>query len=101
MLDNSRSADALCRSGGEEFLMLLPESDLIAAHNVAERLRLHTQLTKMPNDVKTITISLGLSEWSDKCGYTLEEALKMADKALYAAKTQGRNQVVTAEFPII
>ena len=97
MTDSFRGADVLCRSGGEEFLMLLPGTDLKAATFLAERLRANTELSEMPDNVHNITISLGLSFWSVDSEATIEESLSLADKALYAAKNQGRNRVVVAD----
>jgi diguanylate cyclase (GGDEF)-like protein len=97
MTDSFRGADVLCRAGGEEFLMLLPETDLKAAAFLAERLRANTELSEMPDNVHNITISLGLSFWSVDSEATIEESLSLADKALYSAKNQGRNRVVVAD----
>ncbi|WP_075179568.1 sensor domain-containing diguanylate cyclase [Neptunomonas phycophila] len=97
MTDSFRGADVLCRSGGEEFLMLLPGTDLKAATVLAERLRANTELSEMPDNVHNITISLGLSFWSVDSEVTVEESLSLADKALYSAKNQGRNRVVVAD----
>ena len=77
--------------------MLLPGTDLKAATVLAERLRANTELSKMPNNVHNITISLGLSFWSVDSEATIEESLSLADKALYSAKNQGRNRVVVAD----
>lgn len=93
---SSRNTDTLCRSGGEEFLILLPETDLDIATDIAERLRQCTQDTQIPQ-VGHITISLGVALWSPEASeMTIERTFKMADKALYRAKQEGRNRVVTA-----
>ncbi len=88
--DSSRDTDILCRSGGEEFLMLLPGTTLDVATQVANRLRHNVEVMVMPN-VHPITISLGVAYWSGE-GMP-EDALKLADEALYRAKQQGRNRV--------
>lgn len=96
MRESSRAADVLCRHGGEEFLMLLPGACLDDARQVAERLRLRMQLATIPGIDSVVTISLGVAQWRPMTGCSIEQALKMADQALYAAKQQGRNQVVVA-----
>lgn len=88
--DSSRDTDILCRSGGEEFLMLLPGTTLDVATQVANRLRHNVEVMVMPN-VHPITISLGVAFWRGE-GMP-EDALKLADEALYRAKQQGRNRV--------
>ncbi|RBP64837.1 diguanylate cyclase (GGDEF)-like protein [Brenneria salicis ATCC 15712 = DSM 30166] len=90
----SRDTDILCRNGGEEFLILLPETPLEVAINIAERLRQRVQETTIPI-VGNITISLGVAQWSPKINATtIEQAFKEADQALYEAKQGGRNRVV-------
>ncbi len=94
MRDTSRGNDVLCRNGGEEFLMLLPEASLDAARMVAERLRARMESSLTPG-VGLATVSLGVAHWpaSDR---DIDTVLKMADQALYAAKQQGRNRVMVA-----
>jgi len=86
-----REGDLLCRTGGEEFLMLLPGASLEAAAAVAERLRATVQATPMP-PVGAVTVSLGVARWSGETGEP-GDALSDADRALYQAKQQGRNRV--------
>lgn len=92
--DSSRDTDILCRSGGEEFLMLLPGISRDVAGQVASRLR-HNVETMVIADVRPITISLGVAHWDGENG-SPEDALKQADEALYRAKQQGRNRVEMA-----
>ncbi|MOA06850.1 Response regulator PleD [compost metagenome] len=89
----SRSADVLCRSGGEEFTILLPGTTLANACAIAERLRQCVADSPSPNGTP-MTISLGVAHCPDSG--SVESSLKQADRALYAAKHQGRNRVVTA-----
>lgn len=100
MRENSRSVDILCRSGGEEFLMLLPGVCLEDARLVAERLRLRLQLAEVPGVDRSVTVSLGVAQWRPIPGYRVEQALRLADQALYAAKQQGRNRVMTARWRV-
>lgn len=91
----SRDADVLCRSGGEEFLILLPNASPAAALKIAERLRQRVEHTDM-SGVGRITISLGVAHWPLDAS-AVEQALKIADAALYKAKQGGRNRVVVAQ----
>jgi len=90
----ARSNDVLCRNGGEEFIALLPETSLADACAVAERLRQCVADSPIPEGM-SVTISLGVAHCpASSAG--IEHALKQADQALYVAKHQGRNRVVTA-----
>jgi len=91
----SRDADILCRSGGEEFLMLLPDADIESATRVAERLRGSVEQERIPV-VEHITISLGIAVWPVHA-QAIERVLKLADAALYRAKQNGRNRSEIAE----
>jgi diguanylate cyclase (GGDEF)-like protein len=91
----SRDADILCRSGGEEFLMLLPNTTLDSALLVAERLRTCVELEQIPV-VGHITVSLGIAVWPMHAS-DIERVLKLADAALYRAKQHGRNRSEIAE----
>ena len=89
-----RSADIFARYGGEEFTILLPKSNAHEAFFVAERIREKVADCKLDtgNGVVGITISVGVAEYlPDKL--TLDELVRNADKALYASKAGGRNQV--------
>ncbi|WP_420554759.1 diguanylate cyclase [Neptuniibacter marinus] len=92
---NSRTSDIICRYGGEEFLIILPETTAAGAINIAERYRLlleqlNVQITS--SDSLTITASMGIGEL-DLNFPDQELMLKQADKALYKAKENGKNQV--------
>ena len=86
----SRDADVLCRSGGEEFLMLLPNTNIESALRVAERLRLCVEQDEVA-PVGHITISLGIAVWPSHHA-DVQRVLKLADGALYRAKQHGRNR---------
>jgi diguanylate cyclase (GGDEF)-like protein len=92
-----RPQDNLGRWGGEEFLAILPETDANAALNIAERLRLTcaSQPCHFGEAAINVTISAGVAVWvpleSD-----IQTILRNADRALYAAKDGGRNQVILA-----
>jgi diguanylate cyclase (GGDEF)-like protein len=96
---NIRKADVLCRYGGEEFVIILPEIDAGHAKRAAEKLRKATfdepfeQEHLLPD--KRLTISIGVACFPEN-GTTAHQTLHMADLALYQAKEKGRNRVVTA-----
>lgn len=89
-----RKSDSIFRFGGEEFLILLPETDADKAHQLAEKLRLRIEKSPVKSDsgVIHVTVSAGISEWQQD-EENLDNALKSADYALYEAKKDGRNKV--------
>ncbi|WP_323028602.1 sensor domain-containing diguanylate cyclase [Castellaniella defragrans] len=92
MRSQARQGDALFRLGGEEFLVVLPESDLAGAMGIAERLRAAMEDARMLGD-EVVTLSAGVAVWA---GGDVEQTLKAADQALYRAKQGGRNRVEAA-----
>ena len=88
-----RQSDILCRWGGEEFILLLKNTDRHAAHELAEKLRQHCaeQRYPMDGDALQVTVSLGLSQWQQ--GEALHDLLSRTDRALYRAKQTGRDRV--------
>ncbi|GHH48357.1 MULTISPECIES: GGDEF domain-containing protein [Gammaproteobacteria] len=89
-----RPGDVSCRSGGEEFTILLPDTPLELGTQTAERLRQLVEETLLGMDV-AITISLGVAHFPDTAD-EVAAVLKQADRALYQAKEQGRNRTVQA-----
>ncbi|HEX8457470.1 MAG TPA: diguanylate cyclase [Pyrinomonadaceae bacterium] len=90
----TRGVDTAARIGGEEFAIILTETDFAHGLEVAERLRKTISETEIP-EAGRITVSIGLSEFAD----TLRDGRELyasADAALYEAKRQGRNRVVSA-----
>jgi two-component system, cell cycle response regulator len=85
------------RLGGEEFAMLLKDRSLADGAELAEELRLRIAALRFDTDKgrMTLTCSFGVSE--RKPGDSIDDLLKRADVALYAAKTSGRNRVVTTD----
>jgi len=88
-----RQIDAAARVGGDEFVILLPETDLAGAHLVAERLlaAIRSDAPRFNGSEAHITASLGAAEWV--APMTGRELLHAADAAMYAAKNEGRNRV--------
>jgi diguanylate cyclase (GGDEF)-like protein len=83
------------RLGGEEFALLLPETDNQEAFEVAQRLRIAVSITDLIIEdypALQLTISIGVSSLSQNCN-DLDLLLDLADKALYKAKNTGRNKV--------
>lgn len=97
MRESSRGNDVLCRTGGEEFVILLPRVDLEIAKRVAERLRVRMELADIPDLDINITLSFGVASWQPAGGQSIDEILKIADQALYTAKQEGRNRVVALQ----
>ncbi len=91
-----RTTDAVFRYGGEEFAILLRNTDVTAAAILAERVRLAVECAPVRcNDIEVnVTISSGLTGYT--AGSTAEQLLGTADEALYRAKQNGRNQVQIA-----
>ncbi|MEM7620543.1 MAG: PleD family two-component system response regulator [Pseudomonadota bacterium] len=93
---NTRGIDLTCRYGGEEFVVIMPDTDLTKAYMVAERLR--RSIADQPFEISrnldiSVTTSVGISTL-DHLDDTPEVLLKRADQALYTAKKDGRNRVV-------
>lgn len=91
MQDNVRRSDVLGRYGGEEFLGLLPETNLEQAKIVAEKLRAFTETIKFSID-EVITISIGVAELTEEIK-TIDDIISAVDTKLYKAKQSGRNRV--------
>jgi diguanylate cyclase (GGDEF)-like protein len=91
-----REQDMVARWGGEEFLFLLPATDLEAAQTLAERMRAAVAATTMRygDTVIACTVSLGVAQLA--ADEPLNEAIARADRGLYQSKAQGRNRVSAA-----
>jgi two-component system, cell cycle response regulator len=90
-----RAEDHLGRLGGEEFLVLLPDTDGSAAVRVTEKLRCEVAATTVEHDdgPLAVTVSIGTATWD---GEAPEQLLRRADDALYAAKAGGRDRTLSA-----
>jgi len=89
-----RNDDIPSRFGGEEFTVLLPNTDQTTARSVAERLRINVAEMKVPWDVPLpqVTISLGIYTFDQNSGVDVNTIIRRADDALYISKQQGRNR---------
>ncbi|MDX2257591.1 MAG: PleD family two-component system response regulator [Hyphomicrobiaceae bacterium] len=95
---NTRGADLACRLGGEEFLIIMPETDLTRAYQIGERLRTRIAAEPFSTGDGTrirVTSSVGIATLEGPLD-TPEATVKRADTALYAAKRRGRNRVASA-----
>jgi diguanylate cyclase (GGDEF)-like protein len=96
VLESLRNIDCFGRYGGEEFLLILPQTPLDGAEVKAERVRRKVESLRFPNIAESfkVTVSIGVAEYQD--GESPEETISRADQALYKAKEQGRNRVIVA-----
>ncbi len=94
MLDSVREIDIVGRYGGEEFLIILPETNKKNAAIIAERIRKKVEEYDFSRYLTsfTVTISMGIAEYKKELK-TTEELIKRGDQALYKAKENGRNRV--------
>jgi diguanylate cyclase (GGDEF)-like protein len=91
-----RQTDTLVRYGGDEFVVLMPETTLPEATAVAERIRQRAE-SELARSGRKLTVSCGVANWSGAAGETATDLLRRADAALYHAKSAGRNQVRTEQ----
>ena len=94
LLENSRSGDLVARVGGEEFLILCPQSDELKASLYAERLC--QEAAQMQGDFPPITLSAGVAQMQQPDMENPEALLRAADQALLLAKRRGRSQIIIA-----
>ncbi|MGE5259190.1 MAG: GGDEF domain-containing protein [Hyphomicrobiales bacterium] len=92
-----RNTDVVTRYGGEEFAVLMPDTDISMAAHLAERIR--TDFQDRPVAVHgaqsagKITVSIGCAQLAEKAGSKADDLIRMADDRLYHAKNNGRNQI--------
>src|SRR5437867_2146531 len=93
-----RAADIPCRYGGEEFCVLLPETDAAGARTIAERIRREIASLRVAEGTHSLgtTISIGVACYPDHFEGSVTGLLEKADQALYAAKKQGKDRVILA-----
>jgi two-component system cell cycle response regulator len=96
---NVRAVDLACRYGGEEFVVIMPDTGITEAQKIAERLRRHVAGSSFKvngiDDDLMVTISIGVASTLDGDD-TAQALLKRADDAVYEAKAAGRNQVIAS-----
>jgi two-component system, cell cycle response regulator len=98
LASNVRAIDLPCRYGGEEFVVVMPDTALVDAERIAERIRLHVAGSPFRvmagAELLTVTISIGVAATVGE-GDRPEALLKRADEAVYEAKAGGRNRVIS------
>jgi two-component system, cell cycle response regulator len=103
LLSNAvRNCDIVARWGGEEFVLLLPSTDINAAQLVAERIReqlASAQIRDPSGELVPVTASFGVAAYAEN--ETLEQLVDRADHAMYLAKSSGRNRVVVESPPSV
>ena len=95
-----RSRDFAGRNGGEEFAILLPDTEIPAALRIAERVRAAIAEMSLPGTDVAVTVSVGVAGYPEHAS-TPDRLARLADAALYLAKRQGRNRVELAEPSVV
>jgi diguanylate cyclase (GGDEF)-like protein len=97
LMKDMREVDTVARYGGDEFVIILPETSGSGAQFVAQRLRKAVEQAKFfagsPNQVEHLSLSIGIAVFDTDAQFR-RDLIEFADAALYAAKSGGRNQVV-------
>jgi diguanylate cyclase (GGDEF)-like protein/putative nucleotidyltransferase with HDIG domain len=95
ILHHIRPQDIVCRYGGEEFVIIMPNTDSPTAKAIAEKVRHMVAINGHQSILTPITISIGIAVFPQDS--TEENIIHMADQAMYTAKSLGKNRVVTAQ----
>lgn len=95
--DSCRKQDFVSRWGGEEFLILLPDTDVQGGMSAAEKVRqkISEEPFEINNQQFAITVSIGVAAYVE--GHSLDDCIKRADSAMYQAKHDGRNRVAVSQ----
>lgn len=96
IVDSCRTSDIVCRYGGEEFIIFLPETNPKNAYRVAEKIRKNIEKTRFiyENNKIRLTTSIGVAIKAPHMNLNLKQLTDYADKALYMAKKKGRNKTL-------
>jgi len=97
LMENTRKSDIVCRYGGEEYIILLPNTGIENTMEIAENIRISVEkMVTLYDESKElkVTISVGVSETDLKVDSDIEVAIHKSDNALYEAKRSGKNKVV-------
>lgn len=96
----TRKSDIVCRFGGEEFLILFPQTDVKGAYTIAEKIRMHLEKSPLKIEDGTlvnVTVSIGVTECYTQEDRSIEDVIHRADHLMYAAKESGRNRTCIAK----
>ena len=96
----TRKSDVACRFGGEEFILLLPQTDAKGALIIAEKIREYIASKELDTDGSTkisVSVSLGVAEWNEHRDKKFEDLVKKADGEMYRAKQSGKNRSCLSE----
>jgi diguanylate cyclase (GGDEF)-like protein len=100
LLENIKDTDLAARWGGEEFVILLPKTSIDEASILADKIRtaIEKKVITIDDFQIKITASFGVSQLKGNFSTSFDSSFKLADKALYEAKSRGRNCVVIASY---
>jgi len=100
LLELTRQSDIVVRYGGEEFIVLLPNTKIKGADLIAKKIHSSIENFEMiiNNSILKFTISIGVTECDWKAENTIDSIIYSADKLLYEAKNSGRNRIVSSHF---
>ncbi|MBP1155889.1 MULTISPECIES: sensor domain-containing diguanylate cyclase [unclassified Paenibacillus] len=93
VLENTRETDICARIGGEEFAILLPETDEAEALSVARRVHSAIQDLQIPVGDLTLTVTVSMGIITKSSDFNMQDMMEETDKALYSAKNNGRNMI--------
>ena len=94
----SRKSDTVARYGGEEFIILVPQTSLSEVQSLAQRIKQEVNnicIVLKDDSVVTFSISIGIAQIEKNQDHNIQDIIQRADQALYKAKQQGRDQIVT------
>jgi diguanylate cyclase (GGDEF)-like protein len=94
-----RAQDCIARWGGEEFMILLPDTDARGAKIAAEKLRRAIESAALERDGQRVPVTMTFGAAVYDGSSSIEDCVRRADEALYAGKAQGKNQVVLEDLP--